>query len=207
MTEAESVALRRGVEALMARFETEPVHVLHVRDLALALFDALGPARGLDAEDRAVLDAAASLHDIGWFVTQPDGRGHHRETARLIREHTWPGLRRETVEFVALVARYHRKAIPSEKAHDEFAALPAMARGRVRWLAGILRVADGLDRRHIQAVTAVLATQVGRVIRITVSGVDALTTEVAGALKKVDLLEEISGCGVEITARDCPKHS
>lgn len=198
MTDAESIALRCGVEALMARFETEPVHVLHVRDLALALFDGLGSAHGLSSDDRAFLDAAACLHDIGWFATQPDGKGHHRETARLIREHAWSGLRRETVEFIAQVARFHRKSIPSEKAHDDFAALPAKDRGRVRWLAGLLRVADGLDRRHIQAVTAVRVTQVGRVIRITASGVDALTTEVTGALKKADVLEEILGCRVEI---------
>ena len=198
MTEVESVALRRGVEMLMAQFETEPVHVLHVRDLALALFDGLGSAHGLSSDDRAFLDVSACLHDIGWFVTQPDGKGHHRETARLIREHAWPGVRRESVEFIALVARYHRKSIPSEKTHDDFAALPGKDRVRVRWLAGLLRVADGLDRRHLQAVETVGVTQVGRVIRITVSGMDALTTEVTGALKKADLLEEISGCRVEI---------
>lgn len=182
----------------MARFEIEPVHVLHVRDLALALFDGLRPEHGLDADDRALLDAAACLHDIGWFVTQPEGKGHHRETARLIREYDWPGLRRETVEFVALVARFHRKSIPSESAHDDFAALPANDRVRVRWLAGILRVADGLDRRHIQAVETVGAVRMGATLRVRVTGLDGLEAEILGARKKADLLEEVSACRVEV---------
>jgi len=45
------------------------------------------------------------------------------------------------------VARYHRKALPDES-HDHYAALQPSDRQTVCTLAGLLRVADGLDRTH-----------------------------------------------------------
>lgn len=198
MNEAVRTALRQGVADLMARYETEPVHVFHVRDLGVTLFDDLAADHGLDSADRAILDAACCLHDIGWAVTQPDGKSHHKESARLIREYAWTGVPRPVVERVALVARYHRKAIPSEADHDDFARQALDDRRRVRWLAGLLRVADGLDRRHIQAVETAWAMRSGKTLRIRLNGVDGLEAEILGARKKADLLEEVSGCEVVV---------
>lgn len=198
MNEAVRTALRQGVSDLMARYETEPVHVFHVRDLGVTLFDELSSEHDLASADRAILDAACCLHDIGWAVTQPDGKSHHKESARLIREYPWTGVPRPAVEWVALVARYHRKVIPSEADHEDFARQALGDRRRIRWLAGLLRVADGLDRRHIQAVETVRASRSGKALRIRVNGVDGLEAEILGARKKADLLEEISGCEVVI---------
>ncbi len=181
MPEGVPSGLAVGVDALMAEYETEPVHVLHVRDLALSLFDSLQSLHRLDPQDRAVLDAAACLHDIGWTVTQPDGKGHHKESARLIREHRWTDVSPAVVVMVSLVARYHRKSIPSEADHESFAERSADDRRRIRWLAGLLRIADGLDRRHIQATHRVQAFRVGGMIRILASGADRLEAEILGA--------------------------
>ena len=200
MNEAVWAALQQGVAELMSRFETEPSHVLHVRNLAVTLFDDLSAEPGLTSEDRAILDVASCLHDIGWAVTQPDGRSHHKESARLIREHAWTGVSRSVVEGVALVARYHRKAIPSEVDHEDFVRQALDDRRRIRWLAGLLRVADGLDRRHIQAVQTVHAVRLWKALRIGLTGVDGMEAEILGARKKADLLEEISGCEVVIGA-------
>jgi exopolyphosphatase/pppGpp-phosphohydrolase len=95
MPEGVPSGLAMGVEALMSVYETEPVHVLHVRDLAVSLFDDLQFLHRMGPLDRAILDAASCLHDIGWTVTQPDGKGHHKESARLIREQ----CQREGVAF------------------------------------------------------------------------------------------------------------
>lgn len=198
MNEAVRAALKDGVAELMARYETEPVHVFHVRDLGVTLFNDLSAEHRLTPADRAILDAACCLHDIGWAVTQPDGKSHHKESARLIREHGWAGVPRPVVEWVALVARYHRKSIPSEADHDDFAKQSLEDRRRVRWLAGFLRVADGLDRRHIQAVETAGAMRSGKTLRIHLNGMDGLEAEILGARKKADLLEEVSGCEVVV---------
>lgn len=195
-----ALGLAVGVEELMAAFETEPVHVLHVRDLALSLFDALPSLHRLAPLDRAILDASSCLHDIGWTVTQPDGKGHHKESARLIREHRWAEVSPAVVALVSLVARYHRKSIPSEADHEAFAERPVDERRRIRWLAGLLRIADGLDRRHIQATKHIRVVRAGSTLRIVASGVDGLEAEILGARKKADLLAVVSGLTVEVDA-------
>lgn len=59
-------ALRNGMAELLGRFETEPTHTLHVTRLALVLFDSLQAWHGFGSIERLLLEAAVTLHDIGW---------------------------------------------------------------------------------------------------------------------------------------------
>lgn len=189
-------ALRRGTEALLARHETEPTHTLHVAKLALDLFDQLIDWHGYCPDERLLLEAAASLHDIGWSQTQPDGAGHHKASAKLIREHAWPGLTGREVELIALIARYHRKALPSD-GHAPYVGLNEPDRRRVRRLAALLRVADGLDRRHIRGVDGVRAEIGADEISIMVQARLSPSAAIAGAERKADLLRLESGRRVQ----------
>jgi exopolyphosphatase/guanosine-5'-triphosphate,3'-diphosphate pyrophosphatase len=146
-------ALFEEVLALRARYDEEPGHSDHVTKLALEIFDGLKPWHRFEERPRELLHAAALLHDIGWAMT-PDGKGHHKWSARMIREQAWKNLSKEEVAVVALIARYHRK-VPPKPEHEEFQALPAPARKRVMILGGILRIADALDRTHTGRVERV----------------------------------------------------
>lgn len=196
---ANAETLRNEIGALMQRFETEPEHVLQVSRLALQLFDGLAPWHRLGDRDRLLLDAAACLHDIGWSATQPDGKGHHKESARMIREFPWTSLTPAEVELVALVARYHRKAIPSPE-HEAYAAQSPEEQRRVRVLAACLRVADALDRRHIQRVDhAEVRLEPGR-LEIVVLSTRETGAELYAAETKADLLrQEFGGTVVFVT--------
>jgi exopolyphosphatase/guanosine-5'-triphosphate,3'-diphosphate pyrophosphatase len=136
----------------------------------LLIFDGLSEWHGLDARQRELLHSAALLHDIGWSQT-PDGRGHHKWSARLIREHTWKHLRRDEIPVVAQIARYHRKSMPQPD-HEEFYALSASAQKRVLQLGGILRVADALDRTHTTRIKSVevALTEQALVVRVNSVG-------------------------------------
>ena len=57
------------------------------------------------------------------------------------------------VRSVAALARYHRRSEP-KATHPEFAALDARDRESIRKLAAVLRVADALDREHIDRVAS-----------------------------------------------------
>ena len=122
-----------------------------MRYLALSLYDQLGALIDPLAEDRAVLEAAAVLHDVGQVVSY---RKYHKHTFDLImhaeRLHLAP---RERL-LVALVSRYHRSRGPRKK-HEAFATLSNEDRALVRRLSGILRIADGLDRGYTSAVEKV----------------------------------------------------
>ncbi len=132
--------------ALRARYDEEPSHSDHVASLALPIFDDLQPWHRLGPRWRELLQSAALLHDIGWSQT-PDGKGHHKWSAKLIEEHDWKNLTREEFALVAQIARYHRKA-PPQPDHADFYALKASGQKSVMILGGILRIADALDRTH-----------------------------------------------------------
>jgi exopolyphosphatase/guanosine-5'-triphosphate,3'-diphosphate pyrophosphatase len=170
---------------LAEQYHYEQEHTHQVTRLALALFDALAPAHGLGEEERFLLQCGAMLHDIGWT----DGRkGHHKTAQRLIHEaHDLPLDDRER-RLVSLVARYHRKALPSPS-HEEYAALEEADRRRVDVLGGIVRVADGLDRSHLNAVQGVRCEVSPEAIRIRCLADGPAATEVAKATQKGDLLQ------------------
>src|SRR6267378_2843248 len=150
MNEAEA---RQEFLDFMYELESEPEHVLHVAKLSLLLFDQLKELHQLGADGRVILEAAGCLHDIGWSIS-PGGREHHKASAHLIRERAWKSFEPDAVSLLALTARYHRQSLPDLK-HRDFCVLPEQERSRVQTLAALLRVCDGLDRRHRQYVVDV----------------------------------------------------
>jgi CHAD domain-containing protein len=101
---------------------------------AHGLADSLPPRRSL-----SILRAAALLQEVG---RSKHAKGYHKTSYRMIRQLPLPiGWQPEDLELTALVARYHRKALPQLK-HKEFRALPAALRQATLFLAGILRLAN-----------------------------------------------------------------
>jgi len=187
-----SAALRYGVHHLFELYEREPEHPLHVADLARQVLTGLSPM-GVELPGNAdLLEAAALLHDIGWTVSGPEGSGHHKATARLIREYDWPGVSQADIERVALIARYHRKALPALQ-HADYASLPPADQRTVRFLGGILRVADALDRRHLQRIQHVTIRSEPSGLHFLLQGSDELVPEIEAAHRKGDLLRQELG--------------
>ena len=194
----------RLIREFVSRCQSDRRHVEQVRHLALQLFDQLGREVGAGPderslrEERALLEAAALLHDVGQLVSY---RRHHKHSYQLIMHADRLDLSTRDRRIVALVSRYHRKRGPSRSRHPEFAALPEREQRLVRRLSGILRVADGLDRGHsalVERVSAELAPD-----RVTVRvaprepGAD-LALEIWGAERKADVLARVAGREVVI---------
>jgi exopolyphosphatase/guanosine-5'-triphosphate,3'-diphosphate pyrophosphatase len=173
--------------SLRARYDEEPSHSDHVARLALQIFDGLRSWHDLGDRPREWLHAAALLHDIGWSQT-PDGKGHHKWSARLIREYNWRHLKRDEVLVVAQIARYHRKT-PPEADHADFHALPVPAQRQVMILGGILRLADALDRTHTGRITRIEAAPTETAIRIRVKPEGRWDAERAMFETKRDMLQ------------------
>lgn len=198
----------QAVLAVLETSEWEIEHVRHVRRLARVLFVALRQSHGLSDEAGGLLEAAALLHDLG-YPTDP--ALHHKISARIIRSLLGAPFTPEEVEVVALLARYHRKALPALK-HRRFGKLSEERRRTVVWLGGILRVADGLDRAHLSAIQCLTAVVVHHRLLIRVSDgppsgdrrrvsvaqtrPGLLASSVEGALLKRDLLERAMGVPV-----------
>jgi exopolyphosphatase/guanosine-5'-triphosphate,3'-diphosphate pyrophosphatase len=143
--------LTKAAVSLGRRFMFDEAHGLHVAGLAVSLFDQLQELHGLGSEDRSLLQAASILHEIGTFL---GFKRHHKHALYLLSNSELPGLSPTEMLVVANIARYHRKNIPREN-HPEFMQLSEGDRERTTTLAAILRVANALDRSHIQKVRRV----------------------------------------------------
>jgi exopolyphosphatase/guanosine-5'-triphosphate,3'-diphosphate pyrophosphatase len=176
---------REEILGLMYSKENRPVHVRHVSHLATQIFDGLQALHGLGPRERLLLEASAHLHDIGHSEGVTPA-GHHKESARLIREHAWQQLNPADVEIIAQVSRYHRKSIP-DMSHDEFRMLAPSDQRTIQVLASLLRLADSLDRTHEQRVTSVdVEVRPNQlVLRLTTTG--PVDREIRALYKKADL--------------------
>jgi exopolyphosphatase/guanosine-5'-triphosphate,3'-diphosphate pyrophosphatase len=134
--------------ALGRHYGFEEGHCRQDARLAVRLFDLTGDLHGLDDEHRDLLYCAGLLHDIGYVAGY---WGHHKTAYKLIMKADLPWLTEREKRIVANVARYHRGAKP-KLSHEGFAALDPDDREVVMILGAILRLADGLDRSHMDAV-------------------------------------------------------
>lgn len=142
-----------GALALGRRFQFDELHARHVARLSLVLFDQLQELHELSERDRRILLVAAVLHDVGQFISF---RKHHKHSLYLVYNSEVPGISRDDRVLAALVARYHRRAEPKEE-HFLYTDLDPDDRVRVKRMAAILRLADALDREHLQRVPSIRA--------------------------------------------------
>ncbi|WP_298038592.1 Ppx/GppA phosphatase family protein [uncultured Desulfuromonas sp.] len=171
-------------------------HGEQVRKLALRLFKPLAEPFGLDKRSGQMLEAAALLHDVGYFINYSK---HHKHSYHLIRHADLFDFSPREKEVVANLARYHRKALPRLR-HENFAGLSPEDRTLVKRLGGILRLADGLDRRRSQVVEGVSCALEEEAFSVAVEGEGDLSVEVFGGRGKGDLFEEAFGLRLDIAA-------
>jgi len=179
---------RRSVMELARRCHFREDHGTHVARLALSLFHQTRRLHKLTEADAELLEYAALLHDIGFYISP---HRHHRHTEYLIKSHAMTGFSKSEVQTIALTARHHRKAEPR---YGEGAAksLSKHDARRVRYLAAILRVADALDRTHARLVRAVRCTISARTVEIRVDADGDPELELWAARRKGDLFEALA---------------
>lgn len=187
---------------LAERCHYDRAHSEHVAALAAKMYDSMkrkGMIPRLDTErhERAVLESAAILHDVGMLVSY---KQHHKHSATIVRHADLAGWDTRFQEVLALLCRYHRRKGPSER-HASYAALPETDRSLVSRLAAILRVADGLDRSHAQCVTDVGARTQDGSIMLEVDSEGGTDAEVAAAHSKSDVLASVTGKRVQVVPR------
>ena len=134
-------------------------HSQRVALLALLLYDGLKDAGlvtasagagsvgalSLNYDSRTVLQAAALMHDVGKAKGQEK---HQKKSYRMIRRLERPlGWSAREMEMAAVVARYHRGALPRPRGKS-LQVLELPDRPIAMELAGVLRLANALDAWH-----------------------------------------------------------
>jgi exopolyphosphatase / guanosine-5'-triphosphate,3'-diphosphate pyrophosphatase len=142
---------RRSVVELAERCGYWAEHAQQVARLALSIFDQTRSVHGLSEREREWLEYGAMLHDVGVHISYVR---HHRHSYYLIKNGDLRGFEPQEIEAIALMARYHRQGTP-KKSHEGYGDLGGTLRATVRVLGAIVRLAEGLDRSHAQAVAGI----------------------------------------------------
>jgi exopolyphosphatase / guanosine-5'-triphosphate,3'-diphosphate pyrophosphatase len=194
--ERKSRSWRESVLEFARSCHFDEEHSLQIVKLALVIFDAVAAPFALAAIDRQMLEAAALLHDVGYFISYA---GHHKHTYHLIRHADLFGFTPREREIIANIARYHRKSLPKKK-HESFERLSPQDKELVRRLGGIVRLADGLDRRRNSVVYSLECTLSSGSFQVRLHGDDDLSVELFGGKIKGDLFEQAFGRKLSLTA-------
>jgi exopolyphosphatase/guanosine-5'-triphosphate,3'-diphosphate pyrophosphatase len=173
---------------LARRCQFREDHGTHVARLALSIFDQTRRLHKLSTADGELLEYAALLHDIGFYISP---HRHHRHSAYLILNHAMTGFSRAEVRVIALAARHHRKVEP-KRDRGLMRLLSKGDRRRVRYLAAILRIADALDRTHARLVRAVRCSVSPRTVDVRIDADGDPELEIWAARRKGDLFEALT---------------
>lgn len=178
-----------GVLSFAASQQRGRAHDIQVAAVATSLFDELQILHHYAQPERDLLWAACILHDIGWSAGR---KGHHKLSCDLI-------LRDRTLSFdedqrlmVALIARYHRRALPDPEKHPLYGGLSGTDQEKVRWLAALIRVADELDAAHASLVREIRCRVTRNLIAITCTGPVPDQRVTASRMHKLDLLNSVA---------------
>lgn len=141
--------LLKSKENLMRRFDVNENHANHVRMLALKMFDAFKTLGQLTENDRKLLSAAATLHDIGIHIEYYD---HHVHGFYLMLNGRMDGLTNPERITVAYLVGSHREASIKTRMEDFEAILTKAEVQRLGKLVVILNIAEQLDRAERSSV-------------------------------------------------------
>ncbi len=177
----------RSVAQLARKYNSDLEQRAHVAYLAGQMFDQLNAAHRLDKSARDLLQHAAMLYGIGQYISF---ERYHKHSRYIIFHSGLRGFTDEEVLLIGHVVRYHRKATPKKK-HGKFRKLSKEHRQTVSVLAGILRIAIGLDNTKNQLVKEITCEITDKKVTITPSGADQIDLEVWEARRNRHLLEDV----------------
>lgn len=138
-----------NIESIYKNFsESEKSHSTQVTKLAVLIFQNTQFLHELGDKELEYLKQAAKYHDIGRTISSSE---HYIKSYEIIVNSALKGFTKAELEVIAQIARYHSGKIPS-KFDKYFKKLDNSQKRIVKKLAGILRVADLLDREHLELV-------------------------------------------------------
>lgn len=195
-------AVFKKLETWASFLDSDSPHSRRITRFALQLHDGLVRAGVITKETmraREVLRAAAILHDVGY---SNGNKNHHKATRRLIRKLDVPfAWKHQDLEMAALVAGYHRGALP-RPAQKKLMVIPQATRLTTRRLAGVLRLANAFDLGHDGAISRVRVDKQGDYVVVYAAGLNP-ASHLAEKIAAARYLLETS-CRVPILVRPMP---
>jgi exopolyphosphatase/guanosine-5'-triphosphate,3'-diphosphate pyrophosphatase len=185
---------RRSVHELAYRYNWEERHAQHAAATSTFLFNVCRPLYDGPDSDVELLEYAALLHDVGHLVSHDT---HAKHSRYLIKNADLQGFQPDEIAIMSLVARYHRGAPPTES-DEHFRSQSADVQRRVRQLAALVRISEGLDRSHFQNVTALRAKLTPDALALSISTKADPQLEVWSGSEEGAMFEDEFGRALEV---------
>ncbi|MGZ4815612.1 MAG: CHAD domain-containing protein [Terriglobales bacterium] len=196
-------------QAILKKFEVwaflredDHLHTEGVLDIGLKLFDFLSGEKLLPAMDfegvsqRDLLTVAVLGHEAGRL----ESGKHHKAVVKVFEKlDVPPGWSALHLRIAGLVARYHRGAPPSD-GHSEYRTLRKSAKNVVNRLAGVIRLADALDRARNGIGGEVVIGRNHDSVVLSAWGLPERTKEAEKIAAARHLLESVAGVAVVVKA-------
>ena len=174
-----------GLANLSLLYDLDWPHARHVERLAVSLFDQLRPLHGYGPAERAILSAAALLHDLGLAI---DYYNHHTYSASMILDADLPGFCHRDIALMSQLTLYHRRGIP------KLMPFPGLLRreddDRIARLSALLRLAEYLERSRTQVVQEIRCQIQSRAVAVECVVRGDASTELWATERKADLFQQ-----------------
>lgn len=189
------------LQAWSSFLDSDVQHARRVARFAVELYNGLertGVLNTSHKDDREMLRAAATVHEVGRIA---GNKKHHKKTEEMVAQlRQLAGWRRQDVATMARVARYHRGSLPrAAKLRD----VPSTERNRIKLLAGILRLANGLDADHGGSIQRLTVARSNGFVVVHAAGLIA-DSSLAETIAEARHLLEIT-CKLPVLVRPMPK--
>jgi len=142
--------MKLSAKEMLNKFSKTSSHPDEVANLACMIFDETSKnVHPLDSKYRNYIEAAALLHDIGYYI---DSKGHNKHSMKMVLEHGLAEFNEKETQIIACICRYHRGSLPDKEEHEVYNTFDKKERKIVKRLSGILKIADGLDVGHLNQI-------------------------------------------------------
>ena len=170
------------------RYAVSKAHVLQVDKTATAIFDGMKKHHGLGDRERLLLQIAVLVHDCGKYISL----GNVAECSySIIMATEIIGLSHAEREMIANIVRFNTLPLPS---YEQLARESSFGKKQyltVAKLTAILRLANALDRSHLQKMEEIKVALRDLELVITISAHQDYTLELGLLDEKKDFFEEI----------------
>jgi exopolyphosphatase / guanosine-5'-triphosphate,3'-diphosphate pyrophosphatase len=187
---------RKEVERVATRFGAQIGHARRVAAFGQILFTRMQPLHQLALSQGRLLEAACYFSETGHYINDS---GHHKHAYYIAANVDLSGFTNREREFVAVLCRYHRKAMPS-LAHPEYQTLTAEDRRPLLLLIPLLRLADNLARNPDQDEVELTGCDI-QPARVVLKLKSSRPPDLAewAASRVSDVFEEVYGKAVVVT--------
>lgn len=185
---------RAVVENAAARFGVDPRRARRTARFSTDLFIGLEQLHQLPPGFGRILEAAAHLHDTGYFISASK---HHKHSFYIVSNTELPAFTENEQRLVAVLCRYHRKSMPANS-HPEFTSLPETDRKAILSLIPLLRIADACGRSSQERISKLVCRPNGRSVVIELHHARPLDLELWAIEQSLPIFRDVYRRGISL---------